>query len=80
MRLCQYKNALGVPNQGIHSYRFLGFAVVDVVGTLLAAIALSYFTKWNLGLTVAGCFLLGIVTHELFCVETTLRKMLMQLY
>lgn len=76
MRLCQYKNALGAPNQGIHSYRFLGFAVVDVAATIFAAVAVSYFTKWNVGLTLAGIFLLGIAAHKLFCVETTLHKIL----
>jgi hypothetical protein len=78
MALCEYKNALGVPKKGIHSYRLFGFAVADVVGTILAAMAISYYTKWNVGLTLAGCFLLGIVAHKLFCVETTLHKMIFQ--
>ena len=74
--LCRYKNVFGMPNQGVHSYRLFGFAVVDVSATILAAVVLSYYTQWNLGLTVLGMFLLGIVAHKLFCVETTLNKLL----
>jgi hypothetical protein len=74
--LCRYKDVFGLPNQGVHSYRLFGFAVVDVSATILAAVVLSYYTQWNLGLTVIGMFLLGIVAHKLFCVETTLNKLL----
>jgi hypothetical protein len=75
--LCRYKDVFGLPNQGVHSYRLFGFAVVDVSATILAAVVLSYYTQWNLGLTVLGMFLLGIVAHKLFCVETALNKLLL---
>ena len=41
--LCKYKDALGKPNQGIHQYRFLGVAIVDVIMTIIAAFIISYF-------------------------------------
>jgi len=46
--LCKYKNALGEPRKGIHSF-------------LYTAICL---------------FILGIILHRLFCVRTTVDKIL----
>ena len=37
MDLSKYKNALGEPKKGIHSYRFMGVAIVDVLMTILLA-------------------------------------------
>jgi len=61
------KNALGVPNQGIHSYRFLGIAIAAIF---------SYLTGASFLLTAAGLFLAGIALHRLFCVRTTVDTML----
>jgi hypothetical protein len=74
--LCPYKDALGVPNQGIHSYRFLGVAIADVLMTLVAAAIFSYTTGASFLLTAGGLFLAGIALHRLFCVRTTVDKML----
>jgi hypothetical protein len=76
MNLCQYKNALGVPNQGIHSYRFFGVAIADVIMTILGAILISYFFKTPLMYTTICLFILGIFLHKLFCVRTTIDKLL----
>lgn len=32
--LCKYKDALGEPGKGIHSYRLFGIAIADVLMTL----------------------------------------------
>ena len=32
MKLCEYKNILGLPNTGLHSFRVFDFAIVDVTG------------------------------------------------
>jgi len=76
MNLCKYKNALGVPNEGIHSYRLFGVAIVDVVMTLIGAYLISYFFKYNLLYTTIGLFVLGIILHRVFCVRTTVNKIL----
>lgn len=76
MSLCKYKDALGIPNQGLHSYRFLNLAIVDVIMTFLAAILLSYFFKISLLYTSIFLFSLGIILHRLFCVRTTIDKLL----
>ena len=42
-KLCKYKNALGVPGKGIHSYRICNLAIVDIIFTLLGARILQIF-------------------------------------
>lgn len=74
--LCKYKDALGKPNKGIHSYRFMGVAIVDVIMTLIGAILISYFTKYSFLMIAIFLFILGIVLHRLFCVRTTIDKLL----
>jgi len=76
MSLCKYKNALGIPNKGIHSYRFMGVAIMDVLMTILAAYLISIFFKYNFIHTTIVLFILGIMLHRLFCVRTTVDKLL----
>jgi hypothetical protein len=71
MSLCKYKNMLGEPNKGIHSYRLFGVAIADVIMTILAAAAISYFRKQPFVSVLLFLFLLGIVLHRIFCVRTT---------
>ena len=76
MSLCKYKNALGIPNKGIHSYRFMGVAIMDVIMTILAAYLISIFFKYNFIYTRIVLFILVIILHRLFCVSTTVDKLL----
>ena len=74
--LCKYKDALGTPGKGIHSYRFMGVAIADVIMTLIGALLISYFTKKPFFIVAAILFILGIILHRLFCVRTTVDKLL----
>lgn len=80
--LCQYKNMFGEPNKGVHSYRFMGVAVVDVVMTVFFSLLFSVLYNggkydWKIFVYfMCGLFLLGIVCHRLFCVKTTVDKAL----
>lgn len=76
MSLCKYKNVLGEPNKGIHSYRFMGVAIMDVIMTILAAYLISIFFKYNFIYTTIVLFILGIMLHRLFCVRSTVDKLL----
>lgn len=76
MNLCKYKNALGIPGKGIHSYRLFGVAVADVIMTILGAALISYFSKISFIKTLLVLFLLGIILHRIFCVRTTLDKLI----
>ena len=40
--LCKYKNALGKPGKGIHSYRIFNISIMDVIMTLFGALILYY--------------------------------------
>ena len=73
---CQYKDIIGKPGEGAHSYRFLGFAVVDTVTVIIAALLVAWYFKWNVWYTLVGFFITGILVHRLFCVRTTVDKLL----
>ena len=76
MSLCQYKNILGEVGEGVHSIRFLNMAVVDVLLTILGSYLLSLNFNWNFWITLVVVFILGIILHRLFCVRTTIDKLL----
>jgi hypothetical protein len=75
---CPYKFILGIPKQGVHSYRLFNLAIVDVLMTVVGAALIAYFTnnmKYFLHI-LGGLFLSGIILHRLFCVRTTVDKLL----
>jgi hypothetical protein len=76
MDLCKYKDVLGKPDEGIHSYRLFGVAIMDVIMTLIGALIISYIFKYSFLYTSIFLFILGIVLHKLFCVKTTVDKLL----
>ena len=79
--LCKYKDILGTPRVGIHSYRIFDLAIMDILFTIIGGIGIGYFMKrvvpwWNIYTTIGGLFLLGIILHRVFCVRTTVDKLL----
>lgn len=74
--LCQHKDMFGKPNQGIHSYRILDIAIVDLVMTILAAWGISKYYNMDFKQVLFILVLLGIILHRLFCVRTTLDKLI----
>ena len=76
MDLCKYKNILGIPGQGPHSYRIFNIAIVDVILTIILAFIISYIFKISFVKTSIILFILGILLHRLFCVRTTIDKLL----
>ena len=76
---CPYKhlkNIFGKEGEGVHSYRFLNLAVVDVIFTIIAAVIVSYVFKIKFVTALIILFLLGIFMHRLFCVNTTINKLI----
>jgi hypothetical protein len=67
---------LGVPNEGIHSYRIFNIAYMDVLATIIGSILLAYIMQWSYIKTIVGMFILGIILHRMFCVRTTVDKTL----
>ena len=76
INLCKYKNMFGEPGTGAHSYRFWNIAIVDVVLTILAGLILSWITGMSRVHSIITMFVLGIIAHRLFCVRTTVDKLL----
>ena len=74
--LCKYKDILGKPKQGVHSFRIFNIAIADVLLTILAAYILSIFTKISVFYSLILMFILGIISHRIFCVRTTIDKLL----
>lgn len=73
---CEYSKIFGTPGEGVHSYRIGGVAIVDVLLTILLAYGISYTTKYNFVPVLIFTFILGIIAHRLFCVHTTVDKLI----
>ena len=75
---CKYKDIFGKVGEGLHSYRLFNIAIVDVISTIFVAYLLKIYIfpqRSFLKLTII-LFLLGIILHKIFCVKTTLDKMI----
>jgi hypothetical protein len=75
MNLCNYKNSLGIPEKGFHKH-FLGLAIFDLLGTILICALISKWQKWNFYLVLSVTLILTILIHRLFCVNTTINKLI----
>lgn len=73
--LCEYRHIFGKEKEGIHSYRFMNIAIMDVLFTFIGAIIIGYYFKLNIILVFIFLIILGTIIHYLFCVETTITKM-----
>ena len=79
MSLCKYKNIIGMPRTGIHSLRdpFFDIAINDVAVVAVAAYIINmYFTNYSFWYILIIIFIIGILSHRLFCVRTTIDKFL----
>lgn len=82
MNLCKFSKIGGKVGKGIHSYRILDIAIVDVIMTIIGAYIIHHFyptlvhPEYNLPIITAGLFVFGIICHRLFCVRTTVDKFL----
>lgn len=75
--VCQYKNLFGEVGKGIHSYRIFNIAIVDVLLTIIGAFIIHLFVpQYSFIFILSVLFLLGIILHRIFCVRTTIDKLL----
>lgn len=78
MNLCKFKDIFGKPNEGIHKYRLFNVAIIDVIFTIILAFLLNRYifkeTKFIVILIIL--FILGIIAHRMFCIRTTIDKIL----
>jgi len=76
MTFCEYKDLFGEPGKGIREWRIFNLSIVDVVGAIILGLILSkLFNTSKIG-GVFLSFILGLIFHKLFCVETTLNKLI----
>lgn len=83
-RLCEFQNALGTPKQGFHAIRLFNVAILDVLGTLGIAGVItwksSFLNTWptwgRFSVISVILLVLGEFFHWLFCVPTTVMKIL----
>jgi len=72
--LCEYKDALGVPRQGVHKYRIpiLDIALVDTVLTFIGAwlIQRYLFPETSYWIVLLLFFALGELLHVVFCIRS----------
>ena len=73
---CPYKHLLGKEGEGVHSYRIFNIAIIDVLFTLIGAFIISYLFKYNYFIVLLCLFILGIILHRFFCVNTTINKLI----
>ena len=74
--LCKYKDLFGIPGEGIHAFRIFNISVWDTLITIACALIIAWIGGWSYWKTTICVFLLGIVVHHLFCVRTTLDKII----
>ena len=79
--LCKYSKIFGEPNVGAHAQRIYGFALTDIVLTLVAAYIISSMTHSPTDIsaffmTTLVLLILAIILHELFCVNTRLNSII----
>ena len=74
--LCKYKNLFGKPGEGLRKYRILDIAIYDTAVVIVIGLLISYFTGYNIWLTLAVLFVSGIIAHRMFCVRTGVDKLL----
>ena len=80
LNFCKYKDVLGKPKEGVHSIRFMNISVIDVLLTILLAIFIKtyMFNETEMSIILLGTFIIGIIIHRIFCVKTTVDKLLFE--
>jgi len=74
--LKKYKDIFGKPKEGLHKYRLFNIAIVDVLMTLIAAYLFSKILNYNIIYCIIFLFILGIIMHKLFSVDTTINNII----
>lgn len=76
MDLCQYSNIFGEVGKGVHSIRIFNIAIVDTLSTIILAYIISAMLKIKFWKVLIILFILGIFLHRLFCVQTTIDRII----
>jgi hypothetical protein len=74
--LCQFKDIFGKPEKGFHARRLFGFALWDIIGTIILGFIFFRVTQLELIISILFIFIFGQFFHWLFCVDTAFIKLL----
>lgn len=80
--LCKYSDLFGKPGTGLHKYKIANIAIVDVILTFFGAMIIKLIINKLLNINISywlyliALFIMGILLHRLFCVRTTIDKLL----
>lgn len=72
----KHSEIFGKPNEGAHSYRLFDIAIVDLLATVFVSGIISFTFNKNFIVILLILLLLGIIFHRLFCVNTTINKLI----
>ena len=67
---CPYKYVLGVPGEGVHSRRIFGYALNDIIATIVLAIVTAYLFKLPFLGVLVFWLVLGEILHYAFGTQT----------
>jgi hypothetical protein len=73
---CPYSTLLGIRGQGVHERRVLGFALNDILATLVLAAVTTYVFKISFLYSVVGWFIVGEILHYVMGVDTAFLEMI----
>ena len=71
--LCPLKNfndIFGLPGKGVHKHTLLNVIVIDNLITIAAAVFITYQFDVPFPLSIIGAYIVSIVIHMLFGVQT----------
>jgi len=74
--LCPYKNLIGKLNEGVHKYRLLDIAIFNLIINIILAYLIAKYYNQDFKMILVILLLLDIIIHRLFCVRTTIDKLL----
>lgn len=79
MKMCifkKYKDLFGKPGTGVHKYKILNINIVDNLVTIVGCVCLYFVFNIPFDLIVIFVYLLGLLFHYLFGVQTESMKYL----
>lgn len=72
----KYKDALGKPGKGMHAHGVFGFAILDLIATLVVAYLISHLVHINFFVCSILLLGLGVAAHQVFGVHTKINTFL----
>ena len=67
---CPYKFLLGIPKQGFHSTRIFGYALNDIIGTIVLALITTFISNSNFLMNLFIWLVIGELLHYVYGTQT----------